>query len=392
MGARTALVTHQLRHHRRDVLQPGHRRARQGPARARDRRARRPDGRGSPTRPASSSACSTAPRARPCRARAPRPTASSTARAMQAAIRATPEPRGDRGRGRGPGRRGRRGGRASSRPTAGRIRAGAVVLTTGTFLRGLIHVGEEKTPAGRGRRAAGQRALASACAALGLRLGRLKTGTPAAPRRPHRSTGRAWSCSPATTRPCRSPSSPSASTTPQIPCWITTTTAATHAIIRANLAPLAAVLRPDRAASARATAPPSRTRSCASPTRTGHQIFLEPEGLRRRHGLPQRHLHPPAGRRAGGLPAHHPGAGEGGRSCGYGYAIEYDYVARASSRPTLEVEAAAAACSWPARSTAPPATRRPPPRASLAGINAALQGRRRRARVHRLAAPTPTSA
>ena len=56
-------------------------------------------------------------------------------------------------------------------------------------------------------------------------------------------------------------------------------TAATHAIIRANLAPRADVFRPDRRASARATARRSRTRSCASPTATAHQIFLEPEGL-----------------------------------------------------------------------------------------------------------------
>ena len=54
-----------------------------------------------------------------------------------------------------------------------------VVLTTGTFLRGLIHRGEEKTPAGAPWRGAGQRPLAQRLLALDLRLGRLKTGTPA---------------------------------------------------------------------------------------------------------------------------------------------------------------------------------------------------------------------
>src|SRR5262245_39433287 len=58
------------------------------------------------------------------------------------------------------------------------IRAGAVVLTTGTFLRGLIHRGEEKTPGGRHGEAPAN-GLSQRLLALGLRLGRLKTGTPA---------------------------------------------------------------------------------------------------------------------------------------------------------------------------------------------------------------------
>src|SRR4029077_5737171 len=59
----------------------------------------------------------------------------------------------------------------------GTLAAGRVILTTGTFLRGLIHIGEEKIPAGRGGEAPSL-GLSATLARLGFRLGRLKTGTP----------------------------------------------------------------------------------------------------------------------------------------------------------------------------------------------------------------------
>ena len=90
-----------------------------------------------------------------------------------------------------------------ARATAAASQRAAVVLTTGTFLRGLIHLGETTTPAGRYRRGAEPRAVGDACA-RGFALGRLKTGTPAAPRRPHDRLGKRSSGSPATCRPSRS--------------------------------------------------------------------------------------------------------------------------------------------------------------------------------------------
>ena len=98
--------------------------------------------------------------------------------AMQAADPRHAQPRGDRGGGRRTCSSRTAGSPASWRRTAGRSAAGAVVITTGTFLRGLIHMGERKIPAGRvGEPPA--LGLSDRFLALGLRLGRLKTGTPA---------------------------------------------------------------------------------------------------------------------------------------------------------------------------------------------------------------------
>ena len=156
------------------------------------------------------------------------------------------------------------------------LRAGAVVLTTGTFLRGLIHRGEEKTPAGRHGEppAVG---LADRLLALDLRLGRLKTGTPA------RLDGRTidWASlqmQPGDDQPVPFSFLTGRITNRQIRCGITTTTAATHAIIRANLA-----RSPMYSGQIGSVGP----RYCPSiedkvvrfAGRDGHQIFLEPEGL-----------------------------------------------------------------------------------------------------------------
>ena len=92
---------------------------------------------------------------------------------------------------------------ASSPPTAERSPAGAVVLTTGTFLNGLIHIGERKIPAGRIGEAPAL-GLSEDLYGLGLRMGRLKTGTP--PRLDGRTIDwDALRCSRATTRPSPSP-------------------------------------------------------------------------------------------------------------------------------------------------------------------------------------------
>jgi tRNA uridine 5-carboxymethylaminomethyl modification enzyme len=175
--------------------------------------------------------------------------------------------------------------------TGAEIRAGRVVLTAGTFLRGLIHLGETKIPAGRAR---GQRegvpediaahsveapdtTLSRTLQKFGFVLGRLKTGTPP------RLDGRTIDWASLERQAGDVPPAPfsyltGAITTPQIDCHITSTTAATHAIIRANL---------NRAPIYSGQIEGVGPRYCPSiedkvvrfGQRDRHQIFLEPEGL-----------------------------------------------------------------------------------------------------------------
>ncbi len=160
------------------------------------------------------------------------------------------------------------------------IGAGRVILTTGTFLRGLIHMGETKIPAGRVRGDGVEEpstALARTLDRLGFKLGRLKTGTPA------RLDGRTIDYGALERQDGDDPPRPFSYltdriTTPQIPCYITTTTAATHEIIRANL---------HRAPMYSGQIESVGPRYCPSiedkvvrfGQRDRHQIFLEPEGL-----------------------------------------------------------------------------------------------------------------
>src|SRR5436190_2818715 len=111
------------------------------------------------------------------------------------------------------------------------FRAGAVVLTTGTFLGGLIHIGEEQVPAGRVGEAPAL-GLSRTLARLGFALGRLKTGTPP------RLDGRTIDWAALAMQPGDDPPLPfsfltTRIATPQIGCGITATTPATHALIRA---------------------------------------------------------------------------------------------------------------------------------------------------------------
>ncbi len=157
-----------------------------------------------------------------------------------------------------------------------RLAAGAVVLTTGTFLNGLIHMGEVSFPAGRiGEKPA--LGLSPALARLGLSLGRLKTGTPA------RLDGRTIDWAGLEMQQGDDPPEPFSALTrvlpnPQIACGITRTTTATHELIRANLG---------RSAMYSGRIESTGPRYCPSiedkivrfGDRDGHQIFLEPEGL-----------------------------------------------------------------------------------------------------------------
>jgi len=114
-----------------------------------------------------------------------------------------------------------------------RIAAGAVVLATGTFLRGLIHIGERKIPAGRINEAPAL-GLSERLYGLGLRMGRLKTGTP--PRLDGRTIRwDALQVQNGDDPPVAFSFLTEAITTPQTVCHITHTTEATHAIIAANL-------------------------------------------------------------------------------------------------------------------------------------------------------------
>ena len=158
----------------------------------------------------------------------------------------------------------------------GDIGAGAVVVTTGTFLRGMIHVGEEQIPAGRvgDRPAVG---LAYTFKRLGFALGRLKTGTPP------RLDGRTIRYDGLEVQPGDDPPVPFSFLTrrietPQVNCHITGTTPGTHDLIRANLH-----RAPMYSGQIEGTGP----RYCPSiedkvvrfADRRRHQIFLEPEGL-----------------------------------------------------------------------------------------------------------------
>jgi tRNA uridine 5-carboxymethylaminomethyl modification enzyme len=214
------------------------------------------------------------------------------------------------------------------------VSAGAVVLTTGTFLNGLIHMGETKIPAGRVDEAPALK-LSDRLRALGLRLGRLKTGTPA------RLDGTTidWAgleMQPGDEDPVPFSFLTEKITTPQISCGITSTTAATHDVIRANLA-----RSPMYSGQIDSIGP----RYCPSiedkvvrfADRSSHQVFLEPEGLDDDTIYPNGvSTSLPADVQATFLRTM-PGLGkvEIKRP---GYAIEYDYVDPRELKPTLEVK------------------------------------------------------
>ncbi|HEY1301340.1 MAG TPA: tRNA uridine-5-carboxymethylaminomethyl(34) synthesis enzyme MnmG [Stellaceae bacterium] len=157
-----------------------------------------------------------------------------------------------------------------------KIAAGRVVLTTGTFLNGLIHIGEDKIPAGRVGEAP-SRGLANTLGRFGFALGRLKTGTP--PRLDRNTID--WSG--LDLQPGDDPPPPfsfmtDVITTPQIACHITETTPATHAVIRANLA-RSPMYSGEITGIGPRYCPSIEDKIVRFAARERHQIFLEPEGL-----------------------------------------------------------------------------------------------------------------
>ncbi len=215
-----------------------------------------------------------------------------------------------------------------------RYRASAVVITTGTFLRGVIHLGEEQTPAGRvGEQPAVP--LAERIEAAGFRMGRLKTGTPA---RLYRGSIDYARCE---EQPGDDPPEPLSWLTdrirvPQISCHITHTQAETHEIIRANVHRTAMYAGKLSGPGPR-YCPSVEDKVMRFPDKANHQIFLEPEGL-------DSDLVYPNGISTS-LPADVqerflrtiPGL-ERVEVARPGYAIEYDYVDPRELTPALETK------------------------------------------------------
>jgi tRNA uridine 5-carboxymethylaminomethyl modification enzyme len=211
---------------------------------------------------------------------------------------------------------------------------GQVVLTTGTFLRGLIHLGEKKTPAGRVGEAPSL-GLSRTLGRLNLALGRLKTGTPA------RLDGKTIDWSGLTKQPGDNPPVPFSYLTekvlvPQITCYITHTTENTHQIIRDNLH-----RSPMYSGQIESTGP----RYCPSiedkvvrfSDRERHQIFLEPEGLDDDTVYPNGISTSLPEEVQQALIHSIPGL-EQVRILRPGYAIEYDFVDPRELKPTLETK------------------------------------------------------
>ena len=214
------------------------------------------------------------------------------------------------------------------------LRAGAVVLTTGTFLRGLIHIGERQFAAGRIGEAPSI-GLSSTLERAGLTLGRLKTGTPP------RIDGTTIDWAAVEMQPGDEPPEPFSMMTerianPQIECGITRTNAATHAVIRANVhrSPMYSGQIQSRGPR---YCPSIEDKIVRFGERDGHQIFLEPEGLDDSTVYPNGISTSLPEDVQAALVATIPGLE---RACitRPGYAIEYDHVDPRELAATLEVK------------------------------------------------------
>jgi tRNA uridine 5-carboxymethylaminomethyl modification enzyme len=214
------------------------------------------------------------------------------------------------------------------------IQCRAVIITTGTFLRALMHCGEDKTEGGRHGEGSAV-GLSATLASLGFELGRLKTGTPP---RLHRDSidYDGLEAQPADDVPAPFSFMNDAVTQPQVHCWITWTGAPAHDLIRANLG-----RAPMYSGQIQCTGP----RYCPSiedkivrfADKPRHQVFLEPEGYDSERiycngistSLP-RDVQGPMVRSIPGL--------ERAEILQWGYAVEYDFVPPHQIGPTLETK------------------------------------------------------
>ena len=210
--------------------------------------------------------------------------------------------------------------------------AQAVIITTGTFMKGLIHIGEEQTKGGRINEPSAE-GISDSLRTLGLEIGRLKTGTP--PRLDAQSIDFSkLIIQPGDKTPQPFSYSNTNITQTQIPCYITHTTEETHKIIKSNL---------DRAPLYTGQIKAIGPRYCPSiedkvvrfAERTQHHVFLEPEGINSNwiycNGI------------STSLPkdvqesmVHSIKGLEKAKFLRYGYAIEYDFILPYQIKPTLE--------------------------------------------------------
>jgi tRNA uridine 5-carboxymethylaminomethyl modification enzyme len=214
------------------------------------------------------------------------------------------------------------------------IGAGAVVLTTGTFLRGVIHIGGQQISAGRVGEAPAI-GLALTLGRLGFALGRLKTGTPP------RLDGRTIDWSAVEMQPGDAPPEPFSTLTEritnrQVECGITRTNAATHRIIRQNVH-RSPMYSGQIASRGPRYCPSVEDKIVRFGERDGHQIFLEPEGLDDPTVYPNGISTSLPEEVQGALVATIAGL-ERARMIRPGYAIEYDYVDPRELKPSLETK------------------------------------------------------
>ncbi|MBX9707268.1 MAG: tRNA uridine-5-carboxymethylaminomethyl(34) synthesis enzyme MnmG [Caulobacteraceae bacterium] len=214
------------------------------------------------------------------------------------------------------------------------LRAGAVVLTTGTFLNGVIHRGDERIPAGRHGEAPST-GLAADLYGADLAMGRLKTGTPA------RLDGRtiAWDrleMQDADETPVPFSFLTDRITVPQIACGITATTEETHRIIAENLGE-SAVYGGRLTGRGPRYCPSIEDKVVRFADKTSHQVFLEPEGLDDPTVYPNGISTSVSPDTQMAFLRTMPGL-EAVKVFRFGYAIEYDYVDPRELTPALEVK------------------------------------------------------
>ncbi|MGC1777708.1 MAG: tRNA uridine-5-carboxymethylaminomethyl(34) synthesis enzyme MnmG, partial [Xanthobacteraceae bacterium] len=212
--------------------------------------------------------------------------------------------------------------------------SGAVVLTTGTFLRGLIHIGERQIPAGRVGEAPAL-GLSRSLERAGFALGRLKTGTPP------RLDGTTIDWGTVEMQPGDDPPEPFSMLTEriqnrQIQCGITRTVRATHDVIRANVhrSPMYSGQIQSRGPR---YCPSIEDKIVRFGERDGHQIFLEPEGLDDTTVYPNGISTSLPEEVQASIVATIPGL-ERARIMRPGYAIEYDHVDPRELKPSLETK------------------------------------------------------